>query len=120
MEEKQRTIQQNKALHKYFELIAEELNSAGYDMKKVLKPGVEIPWSRETVKEYLWRPLQEAYLLKPSTTKLNTKEIDKIIDILTKHLGEKLGIELPDFPSIESIINSQRDDNNISTHIFKG
>lgn len=109
MEEKQRTIQQNKALHKYFELISEELNSAGFDMKKVLKPSVDIPWSKQTVKEYLWRPLQEAYLLKHSTTKLNTKDIDKVIDILTRHLGDKLGIELPNFPSIESIINSQRD-----------
>ena len=108
-EEKIRSSQQNKALHKYYTLIAETLNDGGYDMKKVLKPSVDIPWSKNTVKEYLWRPLQEAYLLKHSTTKLNTKDIDKVIDILTRHLGEKLGIELPSFPSIESIINAQRD-----------
>jgi hypothetical protein len=34
----QRTIQQNKALHKYYRELAEALNAAGLDMKTVLKP----------------------------------------------------------------------------------
>ena len=36
--EKQRTIQQNRALHLYFQLIADRLNDAGLDMRVVLKP----------------------------------------------------------------------------------
>lgn len=100
----QRTIQQNKALHVLFKLLADTLNDNGLDMRKTLKPSVEIPWSALGVKEYLWRPIQQAQVAKTSTTKLTTKEIDEIFDTLNKHLGEKFGIHIP-FPSIEFIIN---------------
>ena len=98
MTHNQRTLQQNKALHKYFELLAQELNQAGYDMKRTLKPSVDIPWTPDNVKEYLWRPLQEAYLNKYSTTDLTTKDIDKVYDVLNKHLGETTGVTVV-FPS---------------------
>ena len=93
----QRTILQNKALHKYFSVLADELNGAGYDMRKTLKPSVDIPWTPENIKEYLWRPIQDAVLSKVSTTELNTAEVDKIYAILSRHLGEKLGVFV-DFP----------------------
>ena len=96
----QRTLQQNKALHKFFELLADELNRAGYDMRKTLKPEIEIPWSMITVKEYLWRPIQQEQLRKDSTTELNTKDIDKIYDTLNRFLSQKLGVHIP-FPNIE-------------------
>lgn len=94
----QRTLTQNKALHKYFELLAQELNQAGFDMKRTLKPGIDIPWSPATVKEYLWKPVQHAYLDKESTTELTTKEIDKVYDVLNRHLGETTGVTVV-FPS---------------------
>ena len=97
---KSRTSTQNKALHKYFELLADELNSAGLDMKKTLKQTVDIPWSKETVKDYLWRPIQNAQLEKESTTELTTDEINKVYEVLNRHLGEKLQIHVP-FPSSE-------------------
>lgn len=97
----QRTLKQNASLHIYFDLLAEELNKAGYDMKKTFKHDVDIPWTPLTVKEYLWKPIQKSYILKQSTTELNTKEIDKIYDILNKHLGEKTGVYVP-FPSNET------------------
>ena len=95
-----RTSTQNKALHLYFELLADELNSAGLDMKKTLKQTVDIPWSKETVKDYLWRPIQNAQLEKESTTELTTDEINKVYEVLNRHLGEKLQIHVP-FPSSE-------------------
>lgn len=97
----QRTIQQNKALHLFFEMLAEKLNEAGLDMRATLKPGIEIPWTKETIKEYLWRPIQTIQLEKRSTTELDTKDIDKIYETLNRYLGEKLGIHVP-FPSIEA------------------
>lgn len=104
---KQRTTQQNRALHKYFSLVAEALNDAGLDLRKVLKPEIEIPWSAETVKNYLWRSVQQAQLNKESTADLTTKEIDLVYDTLNRFLSEKFGISEP-FPSIEEIINKQR------------
>lgn len=94
----QRTTQQNKALHKYFRLLADELNGAGYDMKKTLKPEVEIPWTEISIKDFLWRPIQRAQLGKDSTKELNTSDIDKIYDTLNRHLSEKFSISVP-FPS---------------------
>ena len=101
--EKTRTLKQNAALHLMFTQLAQELNEAGFDMKKTLKPEIEIMWNDFMVKEYLWRPLQKTILGKQSTTQLTTTEIDKVFDVLTRHLGQKLGIELA-FPSIESLM----------------
>jgi len=94
----QRTTQQNKALHAYFQLIADSLNDAGLDMKAVLKPNVDISWSAGTVKDFLWRPIQTLQLGKRSTTELNTKDIDIIYDTINRHLGEKFGIHVA-FPA---------------------
>ena len=103
--DRQRTLQQNKALHLYFSLVAERLNDAGLDMRVVLKPEVEIPWSKDTVKNFLWRPIQELQLGKKSSTELTTKEIDKVFDTMNRHLA-KHGIHEA-FPSIEEIMRKQ-------------
>lgn len=105
-QEKQRTLKQNNALHLMFEMLAEQLNEAGLDMRKTLKPSVDIPWLKESVKDYLWRPVQEAVMGKKSTTELTTKDIDKVFEILNRHLGEKFGIEL-EFPSVEEVLRRQ-------------
>lgn len=94
----QRTPTQNNALHLYFEMLAEALNEAGLDMKKMMK--ADIPWNAYNVKNELWRPIQEAQLGKKSTTQLTTKDIDKVYETLNRLLGEKKGIHVP-FPSIE-------------------
>lgn len=98
-----RTNQQNKALHVLFNLLANELNTAGLDMRKTLKPEIDIPWSGPSVKEYLWRPIQTAQLNKKSTTEMTTVEIDQVFDTINKHLGEKFGIHVR-FPNIEDLI----------------
>lgn len=99
-----RTDQQNKALHLFFRELAETLNDAGLDQRKVLKPGIDIPWTEDAIKEALWRPIQLSYLRKKSTTELTTKDIDRIYDILNRHLSEKFCISLPPFPSIEELM----------------
>lgn len=104
--EKQRTTLQNKALHLYFQMLADTLNDSGLDMKKVLKPEIDIPWSKETIKNYLWRPIQMAQLTKESTTELTSKEIDLVYNTLNRHIA-KFGIHEP-FPSIEEIMFQMR------------
>ena len=94
----QRTSQQNRSLHLYFTLLADELNSAGYDMRKTLQDSIDIPWSPSSVKSFLWKPVQEAMLEKESTTELTTKEIDRIYDVINKAIGERTGVHVP-FPS---------------------
>ena len=75
-EEKIRTIQQNKALWKYFDALAQEFSDHGLDMKKVLKPEIDIPWNKDTICEFLWKPIMKIQTGKESTTELTTKEIE--------------------------------------------
>lgn len=96
-----RTPRQNRSLHLFFRLLATELNNAGLDMKTVLKPSVDIMWSEQNIKEYIWRPIQDALLVKKSTRLLETKEIDMVHQLIIRHLGEKFGVEVPAIPSIE-------------------
>lgn len=96
---KRRTLAQNRAMHKYFELVAETLNDAGLDIRKVYKPDVEIPWNGTTVKEYLWKTVQRVMTDKEHTADLETKEIDQVYEVVNRHLA-KLGVHVP-FPAIE-------------------
>lgn len=106
-QEKHHTDKQRKAVHLLFKQLAEQLNEAGLDMKKVLKPEVDIPWNEVTVKEYLWRPIQRTQLDKESFTQLNSKEIDQVFLTLARHLGQKTGLVI-NFPSIETMLQDWR------------
>ena len=108
MNKDKRTISQNRMLHLYFELLAKTLNSAGLDMKEVLKPGIDIPWTKDMVKEHLWRPIQEAYVKKESTKDLTKKELNDVFDILNRHLGEKFGIH-EELPSTERMMEMEEE-----------
>ena len=102
----QRTVQQNKALHLYFQMVADTLNDAGLDMRKTLKPTVSIDWTGETVKEYMWRPVMKTQLGKTSTTELDTAEITRVWETINRFLGENHGVT-QSFPSIEQIMLKQ-------------
>ena len=106
---KQRTLRQNRALHLFFTLVADSLNEKGFDMRKTLKEDIEINWTPENVKEYLWKPVQKTLLVKKSTTELTTDEIDKVYEVLTRYLAEKTGI-VQEFPSIETIMLNQMEE----------
>ena len=99
---KRRTDKQNAALHLYFTQLSEALNDAGFDMKKLLKQEIDIPWDTINAKEYLWRPIQKELLKKKSTTELKSNEIDKVYEVLNRMIGERTGIYIP-FPSIEEL-----------------
>jgi len=92
---KQRTNQQNKALHKYLQMLADRLNDAGLDMKKTLKPEIDIPWNVELAKQYLWKPIQKAMIGKESTTKADRSEYTIVYETLNRHTAGRFGISLP-------------------------
>lgn len=95
-EEEQRTLLQNKAMHLYFEMLANALNDAGFDIKKVLEmKTVDVPWTKTSVKEVLWRPVMEAMLNKSSTTDQSTIELSQVYEVLNRHTAEKLGVNVP-------------------------
>ncbi len=89
-----RTLQQNKSLHKYCSMLAEKLNDSGQDMRKTLKPEIDIPWSMETIKELMFKPIIKAMFNVDSTTELDTKQISEAYEVLNRHTAQKLGVSV--------------------------
>ena len=105
---KRRTNQQNRALHLFCKNTATVLNDAGYSVAKTLRHDVEIPWTAVLVKELLWRVVQEAMTGKHSTTELNTVDPSEIYEVLSRHLGERLGLHV-EWPSEETMLGDNTD-----------
>jgi hypothetical protein len=97
------TRQQQKALHLWFKQVADECNSEGRTLTMILnKFIIDAPATDYAIKNYIWRPLQEAMVGKHSTTELLKKqEIDQIVMALNKFFAEELKMQLPTFPSLE-------------------
>lgn len=95
-----RTSQQNRALHKDCDLIAEKLNDAGYDMRHVIKKEIEIPWTTESVKKYIYKPILKAMFDMNSTTEIEKHgdQLNKLHEVIMRELGQKFGIEYHPFP----------------------
>ena len=97
-----RTSKQNRALHKWFTLLAKEMKDRGLDMRKVLKPSIEITPTMELVKNTIWRPIQIAKYGKESTTQITTKELQGVYDDIDRFFLSQHQIDLP-FPSEDNL-----------------
>lgn len=98
---KQRSLTQNKCLHLYCQQLADALNDAGLDFRQTIKDGVDVPWTPELAKDYLWRPIQKAMTGKDSTTKPERGQYSEIYDVLNRHISGKMGVYVA-WPSKES------------------
>ena len=99
-EENKRTDRQSRAMHKYFEEVATELNNAGIDMRVLVK-NLQVSHTKDSIKG-VWKAIAEAKYGKKSTTELTTKEVDEVFDEFNKLLAE-FDLHLP-FPSNEYFI----------------
>lgn len=95
-----RTLRQSNAIHLYCQRVADALNVAGFEVLTFFRQGSRIPFSKEIVKELMWKRVQEAQLGKKSTTQLTRGEVSKIYDVVNNGLAER-GIHV-DFPSQET------------------
>jgi len=106
LEKKQtRSDSQNRALHLFFTIISSQLNEMGLEFKYLGLKGqiLETRYTPDLIKNYVWRPIQEIMFDIKSTRKINTKQINDIIDVLAKFFAER-GV-LIEFPSIETLMN---------------
>ena len=92
------TQKQSNAMHLWCERVADQLSAAGLDMRAVLKPEIEIEWTKQSVKEYLWLPVLKALTGKTSTKDQTSEDITQVLNTINRHLGQKLGVTLPEFP----------------------
>ena len=101
-EKQLRTEQQRKAIEVYCREMANQANDAGYKFSAFIEhkklKGTETPWSQELFKEYVWRPVQQAYLKKTSTTQLKPEEVTVIYDVVNRKMAEIAGISM-NFPN---------------------
>ena len=99
-ERAKRTTLQNKSIHKYCSLLAEQFNDAGLDMMAVLQEKEsEVSWTMDSVKDVIWRSIQLAmYPDKASTTQLETHEVSKVYEQIARHMSAKFSINQP-FPN---------------------
>lgn len=104
-----RTNLQNDSLHLYCTLIARALNDAGYSYKKrsILNDEIiEVPFTMDMIKEGIWREIQITLFGIKSTTKLTSRMINQIIDVITDWLVQK-GIRV-EFPNKNKLLNSKK------------
>jgi len=95
--DEQRTEKQNNAMWLWLSRIAQALNDAGYDMKKTLKPNIEIPWNKERAKQHLWDPVQQIITSQTSSTDLTRQQVNEIQEVIARHLAQTTGVSVP-FP----------------------
>lgn len=99
-----RSDQQNRALHLWCEQLATALNDAGFDMVillQALSKKTEVPWTKTSVKERLWKPVQIAMTEKKSTTEPRRAEYPEIYEALTRIIANTApGVHVP-WPTIE-------------------
>tara|TARA_Y200000002_G_C22471509_1_gene574776 strand:+ start:185 stop:604 length:420 start_codon:yes stop_codon:yes gene_type:complete len=92
-EAKTRTSRQNNALHLYCRIAAKDLNDAGCDQRKVLKPSMSIPWTMESFKENLFKPVMAAMFGHTTTADLKTGQVGEVYDTINRELSEKFGVQ---------------------------
>ena len=90
-----RTIKQNSSRHLYCQMLADELNDRGLDMRKTLKDDVDIPWSGDLIKEHIWRTIQESKLGIKSTTKLSRNQVSEVYDVINRHMVDRFDVFVP-------------------------
>ncbi len=98
-----RSTKQNSALHLLFTIISSQLNEMGIDFQYFGLKGQQLSMRHtpHLVKEMVWKPIQMALFDIKSTTKINTTQINEIVDVLTNFFGER-GIVI-EFPSRETL-----------------
>ena len=99
---KKRTSTQNAAMHKYFQLMAQALNEAGYSYKDFIelveKRGNQVAWTETNFKETGWRIVQKAMFNKESTSELETHEVTQVYDVINSRFAELAGVSM-EFPN---------------------
>lgn len=89
-----RTSAQNRSIHLFCKMLSDALNNAGLDISKTMKEDAAIPWSETLVKELIWRKVQLAMFDTDSTTKLDTKQVSEVYEVVNRHLASTHGVSV--------------------------
>ena len=95
-----RTYKQNRTIHLLFRRMAEALNEAGFEIAHPFKPSLEIPWSEESVKDLLYKPIITSYFKVDRSSLLDTAQLSESMEILVDAVNRNTGVYVP-IPSQE-------------------
>jgi len=95
-----RTLKQNNSMHKFFEMIASELNGVGEEFEYKIVNKTKVPYEASIVKDYIWKPVQRLLVKKERTRDITTKECSQIAQYLERVLYQTFEITVL-FPSLE-------------------
>ena len=100
-----RTSQQNRALHLFFTFVSSELNELGLEFtyEGLSTKNLTSRYTELIVKEFIWKPIQFSMFNIKSTKKLDTNQMNEIIDVIVSYFGNK-GVILQ-FPNLEKLID---------------
>ena len=95
-----RTHQQRKSIELYCKMVADACNDAGWTKKKYYEAkNVDVDWTQASVKEDMWRLIQEAMGMPKSTTELGrAKQVSAVYENMNRFLSNNLSVNVP-FPS---------------------
>lgn len=94
--------EQEGAFHLWCQRMADDLNEKGLGMRKVLKESIEIDWTKDSFKKYMFKKILEVAYGLDSTKKMNTSQMNKVCDTIHRHFGEKYGVHVP-FPTEKDV-----------------
>ena len=97
-----RTYRQNNTLHLLFRTMAKGLNDAGFEIPHPFKPDLEIPYSEESVKELLYRPIITMYFKVNKSSELDSEQLSESMNILVDAVVRNTGVRI-DIPSQEAL-----------------
>ena len=95
------------SLHVWLDMTAERLNAHGLTVKSFINKSrgdFDPHWTKEIVKDLIFKPTAFACFGKDSTTKLTSKECCHVSSVLFNHFSKSThlsdgGIQLPEWPS---------------------
>lgn len=93
------TSSQRNSAWLYMTLKVQQLNEAGLEMRKVLKPTYAIPWTKDSFHDHIFIPIQKALYGTDSMKSLKKLQVSKIHEVIERELGEKYGLEYIPFPA---------------------
>lgn len=89
-----RSGKQNNSLHAYFQDLADALNDAGILPTHFFKQGYKIIWTKDMIKENIWKPVQTALFEEQKTSKATKSQMIECYDVINVMIGEKWGIHV--------------------------
>ena len=90
-----RTWRQNNTLHLLFRRMAKALNDAGFEIPHPFKPDLEIPYSEESVKELLYKPIITMYFKVDRSSDLDAEQLSESMTILVDAVNRNTGVYTP-------------------------